>query len=151
MCIGIIWNISFFSRWTRQGRGSNRSSATANVTLYCTWHPSGLITGLHGQGCLTVITNQWNLLIYLLNTVGGWQLCPSAGQHTSELGMHQLHPKANYKNFCQILQLFLLNFATVRYKSCNSWLLAVACCNYSILLCNIVSLAGKSFRLDIPK
>ena len=27
----------------------NRSSATANVTLYCTWRPSGLTIGLHGQ------------------------------------------------------------------------------------------------------
>jgi len=34
----------------RPGRGTNRSSATANVTLYCTWCPSGLNTGLHGQG-----------------------------------------------------------------------------------------------------
>jgi len=33
----------------RPGRGSNRSSATANVTLYCTWRPSGLTIGLHGQ------------------------------------------------------------------------------------------------------
>jgi len=32
------------------GRSSNRSSATANVTLYCTWRPSGLTIGLHGQG-----------------------------------------------------------------------------------------------------
>jgi len=32
------------------GRGSNRSSATANVTLYCTWRPSGLTIVLHGQG-----------------------------------------------------------------------------------------------------
>ena len=32
------------------GWGSNRSSATANVTLYCTWRPSGLTIGLHGQG-----------------------------------------------------------------------------------------------------
>ena len=50
MCIGIIWNNSFFSRRTRPGRGWNRSSATTNVTLYCTWRPSGLTTGLHGQG-----------------------------------------------------------------------------------------------------
>jgi len=34
----------------RPSRGSNRSSATANVTLYCTWCPSGLTIGLHGQG-----------------------------------------------------------------------------------------------------
>jgi len=32
--------------------GSNRSSVTANVTLYCTWRPSGLTIGLHGQGSL---------------------------------------------------------------------------------------------------
>ena len=38
-----------FSRRTRPGRGSNRSSATANVKLYCTWRPSGLTIGLHGQ------------------------------------------------------------------------------------------------------
>jgi len=50
MCIAIIWNNSFFSRRTRPVRGSNRSSATANVTLYCTWRPSGLTIGLHGQG-----------------------------------------------------------------------------------------------------
>ena len=50
MRIGIIWNNSFFSRRTRPGRGSNQSSATANVTLYCTWRPSGLTIGLHGQG-----------------------------------------------------------------------------------------------------
>ena len=50
MCIGVIRNNSFFSRQTRPGRGSNRSSATANVTLYCTWRPSGLTIGLHGQG-----------------------------------------------------------------------------------------------------
>ena len=50
MCIGIIWNNSFFSRRMRPGRGSNRSSATANVMLYCTWRPSGLTIGLHGQG-----------------------------------------------------------------------------------------------------
>jgi len=49
MCIGIIWNNSFFSTRTRPGRGSNRSSATANVTLYCTWRPSVLHTGPHGQ------------------------------------------------------------------------------------------------------
>jgi len=49
MCIGIILN-NFFSRRTRPGRGSNRSSATANVTLYCTWRPSVLHTGPHGQG-----------------------------------------------------------------------------------------------------
>ena len=47
MCIGIIWNNSFFSRRTRS---SNRSSATANITLYCTWRPSGLTIGLNGQG-----------------------------------------------------------------------------------------------------
>jgi len=41
---------SFFSRRTHPGRGSNRSSATANVMLYCTWRPSGLTIGLHGQG-----------------------------------------------------------------------------------------------------
>ena len=41
--------ILFFSRQTRPGRGSNRSSATANVTLYCTWRPSVLHTGPHGQ------------------------------------------------------------------------------------------------------
>ena len=52
MCIEIIWNNSFFSRRTRPGRGSNRSSATANVTLYCTWRPSGLTIGLHGRGNL---------------------------------------------------------------------------------------------------
>jgi len=51
MCIGIIWNHSFFSRRTRPGR----SLATANVTLYCTWRPSGLTPsgltiGLHEQG-----------------------------------------------------------------------------------------------------
>ena len=34
----------------RPGRGWNRSSATANVTLYCTWRSSGLTIGLHGQG-----------------------------------------------------------------------------------------------------
>ena len=26
-----------------------RTSGTQRVTLYCTWHPSGLATGLHGQ------------------------------------------------------------------------------------------------------
>jgi len=31
------------------GQGSNRSSATANITLQCTWRPSGLTIGLHGQ------------------------------------------------------------------------------------------------------
>jgi len=25
------------------------TSATEHVTLYCTWHPSDLATGLHGQ------------------------------------------------------------------------------------------------------
>ena len=48
MCIGIIWNNSF-SRRTHPGWDSNRTSATANVTLYCTWRPSDLTTGLHGQ------------------------------------------------------------------------------------------------------
>ena len=33
----------------RPGWGSNRSSATANVTLYCTWRPSVLHTGPHKQ------------------------------------------------------------------------------------------------------
>ena len=47
-CTGIIWNNSV-SRRTRPGRGSNRTSATANVTLYCTWRPSVLHTGPHGQ------------------------------------------------------------------------------------------------------
>jgi len=47
MCIGIIWNNSF-SRRTRPGWGSNQTLATANVTLYCTWRPSDLNTGLHG-------------------------------------------------------------------------------------------------------
>ena len=42
--------VFFRSRRTRPGRGSNRSSAPANVTLYCTWRPSGLTIGLHGQG-----------------------------------------------------------------------------------------------------
>ena len=32
------------------GRRLESSSATANVTLYCTWRPSGLTIGLHGQG-----------------------------------------------------------------------------------------------------
>jgi len=40
----------------RQGRGSNRSSATANVTLYCTWCPSGLTIGLHGQGSVLPVS-----------------------------------------------------------------------------------------------
>jgi len=34
----------------RLDQGSNRSSATANIMLYCTWRPSGLTIGLHGQG-----------------------------------------------------------------------------------------------------
>ena len=36
------------------GRGSNQTSNqrnTAHVALYCTWHPSGLATGLRGQRC----------------------------------------------------------------------------------------------------
>jgi len=41
MCMAIIWNDSFSER-TRPGWGSNRSPATANVTLYCTWRPSDL-------------------------------------------------------------------------------------------------------------
>ena len=34
----------------RPGRGWNQSSATAYVTPYCTWRPSGLTIGLHEQG-----------------------------------------------------------------------------------------------------
>jgi len=56
MCIGIIGNNSF-SRRTRLGWGSNRTPATANVTLYCTWRPSDLTTGLHGQVC---VYKKWN-------------------------------------------------------------------------------------------
>jgi len=39
------------------GRGSNRTSNLRNmahVTLYCTWRPSGLATGLHGQRYLII-------------------------------------------------------------------------------------------------
>jgi len=42
---------------TRPGRGSNRSSATANVMLYCTWCPSGLTIGLHEQGTMPIKTH----------------------------------------------------------------------------------------------
>ena len=78
MCIGIIWNNSFFSRRTRSGRGWNRSSATANVTLYCTWRPSGLTIGLHGQGSWLddkqSIWPTYNLCYF----------CPNTVFHTSE-------------------------------------------------------------------
>jgi len=37
-----------------EARIEPRTSATAHVTLYCTWRPSDLTTGLHGQVALKV-------------------------------------------------------------------------------------------------
>ena len=46
MCVGMIWNNSFVGGcpWAEDG-----TPAPEHVTLYCTWRPSALTTGLHGQ------------------------------------------------------------------------------------------------------
>jgi len=79
MCIGIIWNNSFLVGGRARAWGSNRSSAATNITLYCTWRPSGLTIGLHGQGwkpytCfsadyLNEWINEWMCLVYLLDVL----------------------------------------------------------------------------------
>jgi len=78
MCIGIIWNNSFFSRRTRPRWGSNRSSATANVTLYCTWRPSGLTIGLHGQG-LSVRNKRAKLGLFSVSQLSNYRLLHGGG------------------------------------------------------------------------
>ena len=59
----------------RSGRGSNRSSATANVTLYCTRRPSGLTIG-HGQG--QIVGTEARIR-------GWWQNAPSLGSTDGEV------------------------------------------------------------------
>jgi len=53
-CIGIIFTQVLLRRQTRHTGlwlGLNSGARhTVHVTLYCTWRPSGLATGLHGQG-----------------------------------------------------------------------------------------------------
>jgi len=52
------------------GRSSNWTSNqrhTVHVTLYCTWRPSGLATGLHGQGWRCLYHIQWMLCWFQLS------------------------------------------------------------------------------------
>jgi len=60
MCVGIIsHNYFYVGRHASPGRSSNWTPDqrhTVCVTLYCTWRPSGLATGLHGQGFRNVVS-----------------------------------------------------------------------------------------------
>ena len=57
-CIRIIWNNC--GQWTSPRWGWSWTPAPECVTLYCTWCPSDLTTGLHGQVPWATVKIKWN-------------------------------------------------------------------------------------------
>ena len=57
MCIGIIRNNSLVDG---RARAEARTPATERVMLYCTWRPSALTTGPHGQ--FLCFSHDYNIL-----------------------------------------------------------------------------------------
>jgi len=66
MCVEIIWNNTLVGVCVP---GWGWRPATERVTLYCTWRPSALTTGLHGQvyryaHALQTWTNTWFFVLF---------------------------------------------------------------------------------------